>query len=250
METSTISLNDLVVSARFQKLVWLLQRLEGFQAKVYPDIAGNLTIGYGHELMGGMLQDPGVRSLGLSLSQLQAGLSPENALQLLAHDIFHRANIQKAILITIPDPLWVSLSSFCFNVGFTSFLKSQAFQSLASGNIHDIVNSLASWRGVKSIFSPGIAKRRLCEILILMQKPLVIQSSASPSEQWQTPMPLTFLDDNWYRLSTSIKQEALDLYNLYQTTFPPLVSASLPPPSPFSSLKEKIKDFIAQWRRS
>lgn len=212
-------IESLISSIRFKKLVWLIEEFEGFNAKIYKDIAGNLTVGYGHEIIGQVEQDLSLKSLNFSSTQLAQGLSKESAFQLLAYDINARANIQSLFQIDMPDSVWIALTSLCFNIGLANFKQSTIAKLVPSLDLYQIADSMAAWRESSGKFSQGIAKRRLCEILILLQKSLDTTSPLLPSKQFKAPCHLTFIDENWLRLLPSLRNEVVTNYTLYTKNF-------------------------------
>ena len=213
------ALDSFLNSSRFQRMRWLLERLEGFRATVYPDIGGYYTIGYGHQILGSLEKDPALQLLNLTLQHVTEGLSQETANHLLAHDLMYRANIQTCFNTDLEENVWIALTSFCFNVGLSRFQQSKAFKFFHLNNLYQTAESLSSWRGCEYAFSEGIAKRRLCEVMILLQKPLTIDSLFLPSKQFESPYPMTFTDDNWTKVSSPLKEEAIDLYHQYRKKF-------------------------------
>lgn len=214
------SIATIILEPRVKQLIWLIKIFEGFNASVYKDSAGHSTIGYGHEIIGSLNQDEGLKYLNLPLSQIEKGLSESLASQLLGHDILNRIDTTITSFKNISDSVWVALTSFCFNIGTHNFRKSEAFKYLPSFNLYKIADSLSSWRECNKVFSQGIAKRRFIEVLILLQKSIDPSSSLLPSQQWGSPCPLPFTDENWVRLSPQLKNDIDKIYTLYTKNFP------------------------------
>ena len=59
-------INNLSSKPSFKMVSWLIDSLEGFRSNIYDDVAGNLTIGYGHEIIGHIEEDSGFKFLNLS----------------------------------------------------------------------------------------------------------------------------------------------------------------------------------------
>lgn len=207
---------SLLVRKPFKKLAWLIERFEGFRTKTYYDSVGKATIGYGHEILN---HDESLIFLKLTLLQLTEGITEEIAQRLLAHDILSRANINIFNIPNLLDHQWIALTSFCFNIGENNFRKSSALKLMNEGKLYEAADSLCSWRDSNEIFSEGIAKRRLCEMLILLQKEISIESRLSITQQLKSPYSMKFSDENWAKLSPLHKLDMLNTckaFNNYQ----------------------------------
>jgi lysozyme len=217
---AVLSLKDLLASQRFKQLAWLIESFEGFKGTIYRDIGGRSTVGYGHEIIGSVEKDAELKYLGLSLESLSKGLTQEGAYKLLAYDVFDRANIQRDLKMPLEDNVWIALTSFCFNIGLGNFEKSKVLKLLPALNFYQIADSLSSWRECNDKFSVGLAKRRLIEVLVLLQKPLDANSSLLPSQQLKAPSKMPFTDENWVRLSQALRKGVSDAYALHTKAFP------------------------------
>lgn len=220
MSQSQINYKEFSLSQRFKMINWLIEILEGFKSSIYKDIGGNDTIGYGHHIMDQIEKDIAFKILNFSLQDIvYQGLNKDHACQLLAYDIIDRANISNYIKVDLTDHKWVALTSFCFNIGNYHFQKSHAYHHIHTYDFYQAADSLSSWRECQNQFSEGLAKRRLCEVMIFLEQPLDIKSSLLPSQQFNAPHAMPFTDENWTKLPLHLKEEALNIYFQYIQNF-------------------------------
>ncbi len=94
---------------------------EGFRSNVYPDIAGNPTIGYGHKIRPG--------------EDFSGGITQPRAAELFIED---RAAAQDAVLrmvkVAVNSNQFAALTDLMFNVGPAALAKSTLLKDLNSGD--------------------------------------------------------------------------------------------------------------------
>jgi lysozyme len=110
-----------VVQKTSEGITGAVAKFEGFAGKAYRDIAGNLTIGYGHMVRPG--------------ENFSGGVTQAGALKLLAQDM---ANAQAAVLRMVkvalnPNQL-AALTDFAFNLGSGTLARSTLLSKLNSGD--------------------------------------------------------------------------------------------------------------------
>ena len=118
----------------------LLKVFEGYQPRVYPDVAGHLTIGYGHKLL------PGEAVLYAGRS-----LSPREAEELLASDYSkHRAGVLSLTSgLALEECEVEALTSFCFNFGETVLGGSTLMKRLRAADRKAVAFEFTRWRHAK-----------------------------------------------------------------------------------------------------
>lgn len=128
----------------------LIQAFEGFSARVYLDVAGIATIGYGH-----------VIKKGEQFSIITRG----EAEILLRQDI---AEAERAVcrLITIPlkDGQFDALVSFTYNLGAAALQRSTLRRKINRGEQDSIPHEFRRWVYAGGKQWPGLLRRREAEI--------------------------------------------------------------------------------------
>ena len=129
----------------------LIQSEEGFSAAVYPDKAGNPTIGIGHKLLPG--------------ESFPEGVTPEQAQTMLVHDLTF---VQNALTQLVPASCnqnqWDALCDFGFNDGVGALR-----QMLAHG-WDEVPEQIMRWdhdkqHGVE-VIDPVLKARRAAEVAL------------------------------------------------------------------------------------
>lgn len=162
----------------------LIARLEGFYPKTYRCQAGCLTIGFGH------LVEKGENFSKKKITQEQAFKMLESDLT-CTNDIFpHLENPE------LLDPHQIdALVSLTYNLGSPEISRSFLVKSINEGNLKQAYDFFAPWVNINNKKSPGLAKRRLVELMIFANRPFDPNSHLLPSEQWG--IPLTYTDEIW-----------------------------------------------------
>lgn len=126
---------------------------EQLRLKVYPDIAGIPTIGYGHRLLPGETYETYE-----AISAWQAGVLLRQDLQIAAHTV--------TITTGETDPLRRSaLISLCFNIGTEAFASSTIVRLYRSGApLSTVAPRFLDWDKAhvdgQLVVSPGLLDRR------------------------------------------------------------------------------------------
>jgi len=133
---------------------------EGCYLKVYKDIAGLETIGYGH------LIKPGEDS--------SNGITHEEALELLRRDAEEALDaVNRYVTVDLMQNQLDALVSFTFNVGGGALKRSTLLKLVNLGNIEDIKDALMMWNKAKvdGILRPvqGLTIRREKEARLFLQ---------------------------------------------------------------------------------
>lgn len=189
----------------------LISRFEGYFPKMYICPAGYPTIGYGHVL--------GNHEIDL----IHAELTQHQAFELLKLDLV-RGNDIRPYLID-PEALAPhqldALTSLTYNMGHPDIGYSRLIQHINANKIEEAYDFFAPWRKVEDKIFPGLAKRRLVELMVFANRPFDPKSNLLPSEQWK--LPLRYTDESWIVLreldagcGTSLLEEAVEIFFEYQ----------------------------------
>jgi lysozyme len=110
----------------------LLKNSEGFRSRVYLDVAGLPTIGYGHRL--------------LHRDSFPNGIDEPQAANLLACDV---RDAEQAVERLVKAPLtqgqFDALVDFCFNLGAGRLTASTLLKCLNAGRYDEAVEQLLLW---------------------------------------------------------------------------------------------------------
>lgn len=110
----------------------LLKRSEGFRNRIYRDVAGFPTIGYGHRL--------------LLAERFPDGIDEAQAAQILARDVqvAERA-VERLVKVPLAQGQFDALVDFCFNLGEGKLAKSTLLKVLNAGRYGDAREQLLRW---------------------------------------------------------------------------------------------------------
>lgn len=189
----------------------LISRFEGYFPKMYICPAGAPTIGYGHVL--------GNQEAFLT----KAELTHVQALELLKLDLV-RGNDIRPYLVD-PEALAPhqldALTSLTYNMGHPDIGYSRLIQHINANKIEEAYDFFAPWRKIEDKILPGLAKRRLAELMVFANRPFDPKSNFLPSEQWG--LPLKYTDESWILLKEidknggkSLIEEAVEIFFEYQ----------------------------------
>ena len=135
----------------------LIKSFEGFSATPYKDIAGLLTIGYGHLILPGEVFG--------AISSMEADL-------LMRKDVAEKAERFVNDLVEVPllQNEFDALVSFTFNVGGANFKKSTLLKVLNEGKKENVPQELLKWDFAGGHKSDAILKRRQKEAKLFSLK--------------------------------------------------------------------------------
>jgi lysozyme len=128
----------------------LLKRSEGFRKRVYLDVAGFPTIGYGHRL--------------LHPESFPNGIDEAQAAEILKSDVrdAERA-VERLIKVALNQGQFDALVDFCFNLGAGKLAKSTLLKILNAGRYDDAVEQLLRWDCAGNHESSALKARRQAE---------------------------------------------------------------------------------------
>jgi len=110
----------------------LLKRSEGFRNRVYLDVAGLPTIGYGHRL--------------LHADSFPNGISEQQAANLLASDLRDAEQaVQRLVKVPLTQGQFDALVDFTFNLGAARLASSTLLKCLNAGRYDDAAEQLLRW---------------------------------------------------------------------------------------------------------
>lgn len=127
----------------------LITRLEGYSASVYKDVAGYLTIGFGHKLK------PGEEFTHITREQAEA---------LLAQDVQEAIDVvNRCVTVPLTENQHAALVSFAFNVGGKQFSESTMLKKLNKGDYAGAADELDRWVYAGGEKVGGLIARREAE---------------------------------------------------------------------------------------
>lgn len=131
----------------------LLKRSEGFRARVYLDVAGNPTIGYGHRLV-----HPETFSKGITEAQ---------AAELLAEDVREAVRaVERLVKVPLTQGQFDALVDFCYNLGAGRLAESTLLERLNGGDYDAAAGQLLCWDHAGAAESPALKARREAELAL------------------------------------------------------------------------------------
>jgi lysozyme len=110
----------------------LLKRSEGFRNRVYRDVAGFPTIGYGHRL--------------LHPESFPNGIDAQQAAEILKSDVRDAEEaVERLVKVALTQGQFDALVDFCFNLGAGKLAKSTLLKILNAGRYQDALEQLLRW---------------------------------------------------------------------------------------------------------
>jgi lysozyme len=142
----------------------LLKRFEGFRNRVYLDVAGLPTIGYGHRL--------------LHSDSFPNGIDEPQAANLLACDV---RDAEQAVERMVKAPLtqgqFDALVDFTFNLGAGRLASSTLLKSLNAGRYDDAAEQLLRWDHAGGQENAALKARREAEAELWRNAPAKQQAA-------------------------------------------------------------------------
>jgi lysozyme len=138
-----------------QNLIRYLKLKEGFEPRVYNDLAGYATIGYGHKLTPEEIAD----------QVFKAGVTPTLAEKLLKQDLLPaEKSVNNNVQVPLNKNQFDALVDFVYNVGSGNFSASTALKDINRKHWPAVAGDLALFNKVtidgKKVVSKGLVKRR------------------------------------------------------------------------------------------
>lgn len=128
----------------------LIKDFEGLRYHPYTDLAGNMTIGFGHKI---------------GKTESFSKLSLEDAIALLKIDlaVFEKGVSELCHERQMPQGQFDALVSFAFNVGLETLRKSTLLQWALAGNIPRAAKEFERWIYAGGLAHAGLKRRRMAE---------------------------------------------------------------------------------------
>jgi lysozyme len=128
----------------------LIKLSEGFRSTAYKDVAGILTIGYGHRIVPG--------------ENFPNGITEAEAETLLSQDVaIAEQAITRLVRVPLAQGQFDALVDFVFNLGAERLAHSTALQDLNAGRYSAAAGQLLLWDHAGSRINSGLARRRAAE---------------------------------------------------------------------------------------
>ena len=128
----------------------LLKKSEGFRERIYTDVAGIRTIGFGHRLAPG--------------EAYASGITAVQAESILAADVSTaEAAVKRLVQVPLTQGQFDALVDFVFNVGAGRLASSTLLRYLNSGNYDAAAWQLLAWDHAGNHEIAGLKLRREAE---------------------------------------------------------------------------------------
>src|SRR5580692_11652619 len=129
----------------------LIKRFEGFRGKLYIDVAGFPTIGYGHRVV--------------PPEAFPGGVSEPQAATILAGDVSaaERA-VGSLVKVALTQGQFDALVDFCFNLGAGRLANSTLLRCLNAARYDAAAEQLLLWDLARGEVNPGLKARREAEL--------------------------------------------------------------------------------------
>jgi lysozyme len=147
-------------------LASLWQGIEGKSLKAYRDIAGHLTIGYGHKIRPG--------------ENFEGGITDQGAMALLAQDVKTASDaVRRLVHVQLNKNQMQALTSFAYNVGSGAFARSTLLKDVNAGNFAAASNEFTKWNLANGVPSRGLTNRRLGEQALFNKPDLTMNQNTT-----------------------------------------------------------------------
>lgn len=149
---------------------------EGWRARLYNDVAGYCTIGYGHLIKK-------ARCDGSESAEFRSGITEPRGSDLLRDDMAAaQVAVMLAVTVDLTDPQYAALCDFVFNVGATNFRKSTLLKKINAKEFEQVPAQLRRWTVAGGKEVQGLANRREKEIRLFFQGQLVPRAAPAQGD--------------------------------------------------------------------
>ena len=136
----------------------LIAGFEGWSATLYNDVADNATIGYGHLVHAGPINDADRRG------PFGKGITKQQGLALLQSDVESKAQaVRQYVTVKLNQGQFDALVSFAYNVGAGNLKSSTLLKKLNAGDYAGAANEFANWTKAGGKVLSGLQRRRAAE---------------------------------------------------------------------------------------
>lgn len=147
----------------------LIKRFEGFRGQQYTDVAGFLTIGYGHRIV--------------PPETFPNGISEPQAAAILAGDVSQAERaVSSMVDVALTQGQFDALVDFTFNLGAGRLAKSTLLRSLNAGRYDAAAEQLLLWDLAAGVVNLGLKARREAELRLWKSR-----AQLSPVSSTQPP---------------------------------------------------------------
>jgi len=131
----------------------LIKRSEGFRSTIYRDVAGLLTIGYGHRVT-----PPQTFTTPITEAQATA---------ILQADVRQaEQSVARLVKVTLTQGQFDALVDFCFNLGSGRLARSTLLAQLNAGQHDAAAQQLLAWDHAGGQVNAGLKSRRQAELAL------------------------------------------------------------------------------------
>ena len=142
----------------------LLKRSEGFRNRVYLDVAGLPTIGYGHRL--------------LHPESFPNGIDEPQAAELLSTDVRDAEQaVERMVKVPLAQGQFDALVDFVFNLGAGRFATSTLLKCVNAGRHEEAMKELLRWNRAGGRELPALRLRREAEAKLWQSSPAEQQAA-------------------------------------------------------------------------
>lgn len=129
----------------------LIKRFEGFRGRQYNDVAGFLTIGYGHRIV--------------PPESFANGVSEPQGAAILEADVSEAEKaVSELVKVEMTQGQFDALVDFCFNLGAGRLMKSTLLRALNAGRYEAAAEQLLLWDLAGGEVNLGLKARREAEL--------------------------------------------------------------------------------------
>lgn len=122
---------------------------EGFSAIPYDDTAGFSSIGYGHKIRP---------------EESFTSITEDQAKDIMRNDLtVPQSTINNCVTIHLTQNQFDALTSFTYNLGSGTLLRSTLLEKLNAGNTQGAADEFLKWTHAGGIISNGLVRRRTAE---------------------------------------------------------------------------------------
>jgi len=132
----------------------LIQSFEGCRLESYRDVAGVLTIGYGHT--GNVTEGQTI--------------TPEDADRLFDADVAGVVEFVNRVAPTANQNQFDALCSFAYNLGTNALGGSSVLRCFKIGRFSDAARSFSDWDHAGGVQVPGLTRRRQAEANLFLEE--------------------------------------------------------------------------------
>ena len=143
----------------------LIKTSEGFRSRIYPDLVGIPTIGYGHRVLPG--------------ESFPNGVGEAQATAILTNDVQEAEHaVTRLVTAVLTQGQFDALVDFCFNVGKGALAGSTLLKELNAGQTDAAAQQLLVWDHAGGVVVAWLKARRHAEFQLWTQGEAARQSAS------------------------------------------------------------------------